>query len=132
MAHLLSLWVATAAQGCPNAAAVVSVRDGGCSLAAFSTLPVCGDRSAHAQTVATLDAIAETASPATSVALKVTRLLGELETYVCGQSDFIIDYATARRRKEPISTPVTENAVQWLLHRRMNAQQQMRWTPRGV
>jgi hypothetical protein len=22
--------------------------------------------------------------------------------------------------------------VQWLLHRRMNAQQQMRWTPRGA
>ena len=39
-----------------------------------------------------------------AVALKVTRLPGELETYVCGQSDIIIDYATARRREEPIST----------------------------
>ena len=59
-------------------------------------------------------------------------LLGELEAYVCGQADMIIDYATARRRKEPISTAVTEGTVQWLLHRRMNAQQQMRWTPRGA
>jgi hypothetical protein len=82
------------------------------------------------ETKATLEATA--ASPGTSVALKVARLLGELETYVCGQSDIIIDYATARRREEPISTAVTESTVQWLLHRRMNAQQQMRWTPRGA
>jgi len=85
-----------------------------------------------AETMATLEVTAETASPATSVALNVTRLLGELETYVCGQSEIIIDYATARRRKEPISTAVTESTVQWLVHRRMNAQQQMRWTPRGA
>ena len=85
-----------------------------------------------AETMVTLKATAETASPATSAALKVTRLLGELETYVCGHSDIIIDYATARRREEPISTAVTESTVQWLVHRRMNAQQQMGWTPRGA
>ena len=62
-----------------------------------------------AETMATLEATAEAVSPAT---LKVTRLLGELETYVCGQSDIIIDYATARRREEPISTAVTESTVQ--------------------
>ena len=84
------------------------------------------------ETVATLEAFAETTSPTAAVALKVARLLGELETYICGQSDILIDYATARRRKEPISTAVTESTVQWLLHRRMNAQQQMRWTPRGA
>ena len=71
-------------------------------------------------------------SPAATVALKVSRLLSELEAYVCRQSDIIIDYATARQRDEPISTAVTESTVQWLLHRRMNAQQQMRWTPRGA
>ena len=70
------------------------------------------------ETKATLEATAETASPATSAALKVARLLGDLETYVCGQSDIIIDYATARRREEPISTAITESTVQWLLHRR--------------
>jgi hypothetical protein len=85
-----------------------------------------------AETVASLDATAKSASPATSAALKVTRLLVELETYVCGQANLIIDYATARRHKEPICTAVTESTVQWLLHRRMNAQQQMRWTPRGA
>jgi hypothetical protein len=84
------------------------------------------------ETMATLEATAETTRSATLAALKVARLLGELETYVCGQSDIIIDYATARRREEPISTAVTESTVQWLLHRRMNAQQQMRWSPRGA
>ena len=84
------------------------------------------------ETMATLDSMATATTATAAVALKVGRLLGELETYVCGQSDIIIDYATARRRKEPISTAVTESTVQWLLHRRMNAQQQMRWTPRGA
>ena len=46
--------------------------------------------------------------------------------------DIIIDYATARRCEEPISAAITESTVQWLLHRRMNAQQQMRWSPRGA
>jgi hypothetical protein len=62
----------------------------------------------------------------------VARPLGELETYVSGQSDIIIDYAAARRREEPISTAITESTVQWLLHRRMNARQQMRWSARGA
>jgi hypothetical protein len=66
------------------------------------------------------------------VARKVARLLRDLETYVSGQSDLIIDYATARRHEEPISTATTESTVQWLLHRRMHAQQQMRWSPRGA
>jgi hypothetical protein len=36
------------------------------------------------------------------------------------------------RCDEPISTAITESTVQWLLHRRMGAQQQMRWPPRGA
>jgi hypothetical protein len=63
---------------------------------------------------------------------KVARLLGDLETYVSGHSDIIINYTTARRREEPISTAITESTVQWLLHRRMSAQQQMRWSPKGA
>jgi hypothetical protein len=62
----------------------------------------------------------------------VTALLRGLETYVSGQADLIIDYATARRNDEPISTAATESTVQWLLHRRMGANQQMRWSPRGA
>jgi hypothetical protein len=40
--------------------------------------------------------------------------------------------ATARHSNEPISTATTESTVQWLLHRRMGANQQMRWSPRGA
>jgi hypothetical protein len=42
----------------------------------------------------------------------VAGVLRSLETYVSGQSDLIIDYATARRRDEPISTATTESTVQ--------------------
>jgi hypothetical protein len=65
-------------------------------------------------------------------AQKVARLLRDLETYVSGQAEIIIDYAKARRCDEPISTAITESTVQWLLHRRKSAQQQMRWSPRGA
>jgi hypothetical protein len=85
-----------------------------------------------AETVVTMDVAAQDKSPVAAAARKVARLLGELETYVVGQADIITDYATARRCEEPISTAITESTVQWLLHRRMNAQQQMRWSPRGA
>jgi hypothetical protein len=38
----------------------------------------------------------------------------------------------AQLQDEPISMAVTESTVQWLLHRRMNAQQHMRWSPPGA
>ena len=85
-----------------------------------------------AETVVTVSVEADDKSPTAAAARKVARLLCDLETYVSGQSDIIIDYATARQCEEPISTAITESTVQWLLHRRMNAQQQMRWSPRGA
>jgi hypothetical protein len=81
------------------------------------------------ETLAWLEGMADTTPTAEA---KATALLRGLETYVCGQADLIIDYATARRRGEPISTATTESTVQWLLHRRMGASQQMRWSPRGA
>ena len=59
-------------------------------------------------------------------------MLQDLETYVSGQSDSIINYAAARRSAKPISTATTESAVQRLVQRRMSAKQQMRWSPRGA
>jgi hypothetical protein len=70
-----------------------------------------------AETAVIVDAAAEDKSAAATAVRKVGRLLGDLETYVSGQSNIIIDYATARRREEPISTAITESKVQWLLHR---------------
>ena len=63
---------------------------------------------------------------------RLKRTLQGLESYVSGQSGSIINYAAARRSAEPISTATTESAVQRLLHRRMTAKQQMRWSPRGA
>lgn len=63
---------------------------------------------------------------------RLVRVLQALEIYVSGQSDSIINYGAARRSAEPISTATTESAVQRLLHRRMSAKQQMRWSPRGA
>ena len=84
------------------------------------------------ETLVTLEAMAKTASPKAATAGKVVGVLRGLETYVSGQSELIIDYATARGSDEPISTATTESTVQWLLHRRMGANQQMRWSPRGA
>jgi hypothetical protein len=95
----------------------------------------------HGQVQRALDLVGETLTwlegmpdAAPAAAAKVAALLRGLETYVSGQADLIIDYATARRSDEPISTATTESTVQWLLHRRMgaNANQQMRWSPRGA
>jgi hypothetical protein len=85
-----------------------------------------------AETVVIVKATADDVSATTIAARKVARPLCDLETYVFGQSNIIIDYAMARQREEPISTAITESTVQWLLHRRMNAQKQMRWSPRGA
>lgn len=81
-------------------------------------------------TLADLDTLSKAADD--RQARKVAKLLQALETYIVGQRDLIIDYATARHRDEPISTATTESTVQRLLHRRMGANQQMRWSPRGA
>jgi hypothetical protein len=84
------------------------------------------------ETLVILEATATTTTPEATAAGKVAAVLAGLETYVAGQSELIIDYATARSSEEPISTATTESTVQWLLHRRMGANQQMRWSPRGA
>jgi hypothetical protein len=83
-------------------------------------------------TLAALDAIATMVSPTSPAVSEVSGLLRGLETYVVGQAALITDYAAARHGAEPISTAPTESAVQWMLHRRMGANQQMRWSPRGA
>src|SRR3954454_16231973 len=64
------------------------------------------------ETLGPLEAMANDAPFSTAVpAGKVAKLLRGLETYVSGQSGIIIDYATARRCGEPISTATTESTV---------------------
>jgi hypothetical protein len=83
-------------------------------------------------TLAAVKAKAEGKTAAAKSATKLMKALVALETYVSGLAGLIIDYASARLDDEPFSTSPTEGAVQWLLHRRMGAQQQMRWSPRGA
>ncbi|CAO3358488.1 hypothetical protein [Azospirillum melinis] len=81
-------------------------------------------------TLTNLDALLDAADD--RQARKVATLLCALEIYVVGQANLIIDYAAAPGRGDPISTATTASTVQRLLHRRMGANQQMRWSPRGA
>ena len=84
------------------------------------------------RTLAAVKAKAKGKTVAARSAAKLAKALAALETYVSGLTDLIIDYASARLDDEPFSTSPTEGAVQWLLHRRTGARQQMRWSPRGA
>jgi hypothetical protein len=84
------------------------------------------------RTLAAVKTKAEAQATAARSAAKLAKALLALETNVSGLADLIIDYASARLDGEPFSTSPTEGAVQWRLHRRMGAQQQMRWSPRGA
>ena len=81
------------------------------------------------ETLVTFERPETDTSVGANAARRVTRLLLDLETYVCRQSDIVSDYATARRQEEPISTACVESTAQWPLHRRMSAQQHVRWSP---
>lgn len=92
----------------------------------------------HGQVERALTLIGETVAGladhdgAAAPAKKVIKLLRALERYVAGQASMIIDDATARQQSGPISTAMAEGAVQRLLHRRMGANQPMRWSARGA
>jgi hypothetical protein len=70
--------------------------------------------------------------PAAAPAVKVAGVLRGLETYVSGQSDLIIDYATTKHSDEPISTGGHREHGAVVAAPPMGAKQQMRWSPRGV
>jgi hypothetical protein len=91
----------------------------------------------HGQVQRALDLIREKLAwletrPAEPCAQRLLQHLRDLEVHVANQSASIIDYAAALRAAEPLSSAPSEGVVQRLLHRRMNAKQQMRWSPRGA
>ncbi len=94
----------------------------------------------HGQVQRALDLIGETLERLERGRPRLTRMFGvrlmsilsNLETYVAGHAGSIINYVAARRSAKPISTATTESTVQRLIHRRMTARQQMRWSPRGA
>jgi hypothetical protein len=58
--------------------------------------------------------------------------LRALNDYLAGQSDWLANYAERHRAGQWVSTALTEGTANFLVNRRMNKAQQMRWTRRGA
>jgi Transposase len=58
---------------------------------------------------------------------RVQRHVSELLGYLGRNQDTLVHYAARRRRGEPISTAFVESAVNEIIAKRMNKNQQMRW-----
>ena len=57
--------------------------------------------------------------------------LHALDGYLTGQSDWMVNYAE-RTRRDCGSSAITEETANFLVNRRMNKLQQMRWSRRGA
>jgi hypothetical protein len=63
---------------------------------------------------------------------KLWRALLEVDTYLRGQSKRLLNYAKRYRAGLRVGTSVTEGTANFLVNRRMNKAQQMRWSRRGA
>ena len=63
---------------------------------------------------------------------KLWTALRALNDYLTGQSDWLVDYAERHRAGLRVGTALTEGTANFLVNRRMNKSQQMRWTRRGA
>ena len=61
---------------------------------------------------------------------KLWAALMELNGYLCGQSKWLVNYAERHRAGLRVGTALTEATASFLVNRRMNKSQQMRWTRR--
>ena len=68
----------------------------------------------------------------TSPSRKLWTALHALDDYLTGQSDWLVNYAERHRAGERVGTAITEGTANFLVNRRMNKRQQMRWTRRGA
>ena len=55
-----------------------------------------------------------------------------LDGYLASQSTWLVDYAERHRAGLRVGTAITEGAANFLVNRRMNKSQQMRWSRRGT
>jgi hypothetical protein len=55
-----------------------------------------------------------------------------LDGYLVGQADWTVNYAERHRAGLRVGTAITEGTANFLVNRRMNKSQQMRWTRRGA
>ena len=55
-----------------------------------------------------------------------------LDDYLTGQSDWLVNYAARHRAGLRVGTAITEGTANFLVNRRMDKSQQMRWSGRGA
>jgi hypothetical protein len=67
-----------------------------------------------------------------SASRKLWHALHEIDSYLRGQSARLVDYATRYRAGLRVGTAVTEGTANFLVNRRMNKSQQMRWSRQGA
>jgi hypothetical protein len=63
---------------------------------------------------------------------KLWTALRALNDYLTGQSDRLVNYAERHRAGQRVGTALTEGTANFLVNRRMDKAQQMRWTRRGA
>ena len=63
---------------------------------------------------------------------KLWHALHEIDNYLRGQSARLVNYAERYRAGLRVGTSVTEGTANFLVNRRMNKSQQMRWSRRGA
>ncbi len=65
-------------------------------------------------------------------AVRLRRLVKELERYLNSNADSLTNYGRRYRKGQRISTAFMESAVNQLIDKRMSKSQQMRWSPTGA
>jgi hypothetical protein len=68
----------------------------------------------------------------TAPSRKLWTALQALDGYLIGQSDWLVNYAERHRAGLRVGTSITEGTANFLVNRRMNKSQQMRWSRRGA
>jgi hypothetical protein len=63
---------------------------------------------------------------------KLWHALHEIDEYLTGQSAWLVNYAERYRAGLRVGTSITEGTANFLVNRRMNKRQQMRWSRRGA
>jgi hypothetical protein len=63
---------------------------------------------------------------------KLWSALHEVDSYLSGQSAWLVNYAQRYRARLRVGTSITEGTANFLINRRMNKSQQMRWSRRGA
>jgi hypothetical protein len=63
---------------------------------------------------------------------KLWTALHALDGYLTGQRDWLVNYAERHRAGQRVGTAITEGTANFLVNRRMNKSQQMRWSRNGA